>query len=125
MSDNTNVAPVDGHDGIFSVRGGGQARAWNGIQYKGGLSAKNVAARRAASDTNSGQRCSTPSTTRPAISSSSRPAYRTKCSTSATASLSSPWSRDRMQASGNTSFRSSVRRAGEVELGGARFPRAS
>ncbi len=37
--------PVDGHDGIFSVRGGGQARAWNGIQYKGGLSAKNVAAR--------------------------------------------------------------------------------
>jgi uncharacterized RmlC-like cupin family protein len=39
------IGPVDGHDGIFTLRGGGGARGWNGIQYKGGLSAKNVAAK--------------------------------------------------------------------------------
>ncbi len=33
---------VDGHDGIFSVRGGGMERGWNGIHYKQGLSGKNV-----------------------------------------------------------------------------------
>ena len=34
--------PVEGDDGILVIRGGGQRRAWNGIQYKTGLSAKNV-----------------------------------------------------------------------------------
>ncbi|MHB8625125.1 MAG: cupin domain-containing protein [Aggregatilineales bacterium] len=36
---------VDGHDGIWSVRGGGMERGWNGIHYKQGLSGKNVAAK--------------------------------------------------------------------------------
>src|SRR5947207_3072524 len=36
---------VEAHDGIAVLRGGGGARSWNGIQYKTGLSAKNVAAR--------------------------------------------------------------------------------
>src|SRR3982751_6140257 len=35
-------APVEGHDGIFVIRGGGNVRGWNGIQYKPGMSAKNV-----------------------------------------------------------------------------------
>ena len=38
-------APVEGHDGILVIRGGGNVRGWNGIQYKSGLSAKNVRAR--------------------------------------------------------------------------------
>ena len=33
---------VEGGDGIFTIRGGGNLRGWNGIQYKSGLSAKNV-----------------------------------------------------------------------------------
>src|SRR5437016_8941699 len=37
--------PVEGGDGIFVIRGGGNTRHWNGIQYKTGLSAKNVPAR--------------------------------------------------------------------------------
>jgi uncharacterized RmlC-like cupin family protein len=44
----TTTSPVgaaDGHNGIFTVRGGGRARGWNGIQYKSGLSAKNVSAK--------------------------------------------------------------------------------
>jgi uncharacterized RmlC-like cupin family protein len=49
MSDATTPSPafgaVDGRDGIFTLRGGGQARGWNGIHYKGGLSATNVGAR--------------------------------------------------------------------------------
>ena len=36
---------VDGHDGIWSVRGGGMERGWNGIHYKQGLSGKNVNAK--------------------------------------------------------------------------------
>ena len=37
---------VDGHDGIYSVRGGGATnRSWNGIRYKTGLSGKNVGAK--------------------------------------------------------------------------------
>jgi uncharacterized RmlC-like cupin family protein len=36
---------VEGRDGIFVIRGGGNTRGWNGIQYKAGLSAKNVPAR--------------------------------------------------------------------------------
>jgi uncharacterized RmlC-like cupin family protein len=37
-------APVEGHDGIFVVRRGENCRDWNGIHYRVGLSAKNVAA---------------------------------------------------------------------------------
>ena len=39
------VSPAEGHDGVLTVRGGGSTRAWNGIQYKAGLSGKNVGAR--------------------------------------------------------------------------------
>lgn len=35
---------VEGRDGISVIRGGGNVRGWNGIKYKAGLSAKNVAA---------------------------------------------------------------------------------
>ena len=48
MSDTISTSPfgpVDGRDGILTLRGGGLARGWNGIQYKGGLSAKNVGAK--------------------------------------------------------------------------------
>jgi uncharacterized RmlC-like cupin family protein len=38
------TAAVEGHDGIFVVRGGGNCRDWNNIQYQVGLSAKNVPA---------------------------------------------------------------------------------
>lgn len=37
--------PVEGGDGISVIRGGGSWRAWNGIQYRTGMSAKNVSAR--------------------------------------------------------------------------------
>src|SRR5688572_9130113 len=36
---------VEGRDGIFVIRGGGNVRGWNGIQYRTGLSAKNTGAR--------------------------------------------------------------------------------
>jgi uncharacterized RmlC-like cupin family protein len=36
---------VESSDGIFVIRGGGNTRGWNGIQYKAGLSAKNVPAK--------------------------------------------------------------------------------
>ena len=39
------IAAVEGHDGIFVVRGGGNCRDWNNIQYQVGLSGKNVGAR--------------------------------------------------------------------------------
>jgi uncharacterized RmlC-like cupin family protein len=39
------LAPVEAHDGIDVIRGGGGKRGWNGITYKTGLSAKNVNAR--------------------------------------------------------------------------------
>ena len=39
------LSAVEGVDGIFVIRGGGNVRGWNGIQYRGGLSAKNVNAR--------------------------------------------------------------------------------
>ena len=32
-------------DGIFVIRGGGNTRHWNGIEYRAGLSARNTAAR--------------------------------------------------------------------------------
>jgi len=37
---------VEGSGGILTIRGGGDARAWNGIQYKAGLSAKNAGAKK-------------------------------------------------------------------------------
>ena len=37
---------VEGGDGIFVIRGGGNRRGWNGIQYKTGMSAKNVGSRK-------------------------------------------------------------------------------
>ena len=37
---------VEGGDGVFVIRGSQNCRAWNGIQYKAGLSAKNVPARK-------------------------------------------------------------------------------
>lgn len=36
--------PVEGGDGIWVIRGGGETRGWNNIRYKTGLSAKNVGA---------------------------------------------------------------------------------
>ena len=39
-------APVEGHDGILTIRGSGTCRDWNGIRYKVGLSGKNVGATR-------------------------------------------------------------------------------
>jgi uncharacterized RmlC-like cupin family protein len=33
---------VEHHDGISVIRGGGTVRAWNGIQYQAGMSARNV-----------------------------------------------------------------------------------
>ena len=39
------MSDVERHSGIAVLRGGGAARGWNGIQYKTGLSAKNVGAR--------------------------------------------------------------------------------
>ena len=37
---------VEGGDGVFVIRGAGNCRSWNNIQYKPGLSAKNVPARK-------------------------------------------------------------------------------
>ena len=39
------AAAVEGHDGIFVVRGSETCRDWNNIHYKIGLSGKNVGAR--------------------------------------------------------------------------------
>ena len=36
---------VEGDDGIFIIRGGENWRGWNGIEYRTGLSAKNVGSR--------------------------------------------------------------------------------
>jgi uncharacterized RmlC-like cupin family protein len=33
---------VEFHDGIATIRGGGNTRGWNGIHYKTGMSSKNV-----------------------------------------------------------------------------------
>ena len=35
-------AGVEGHDGIWVIRGGGNVRGWNGIRYRTGMSGKNV-----------------------------------------------------------------------------------
>ena len=48
MSDQTAVdlaAAVEGHDGVFVVRGSRNCRDWNNIHYAVGLSGKNVGAR--------------------------------------------------------------------------------
>jgi uncharacterized RmlC-like cupin family protein len=46
MSETSNPSGVvESGDGIFVIRGGGNTRGWNGIQYKAGLSAKNVPAK--------------------------------------------------------------------------------
>jgi uncharacterized RmlC-like cupin family protein len=48
MSDRVDSAvlgPAEGADGIFVVRRGDNTRGWNGIQYRTGLSAKNVPAK--------------------------------------------------------------------------------
>ena len=37
---------VEGADGILVIRGSGNVRSWNGIQYKPGMSAKNVGSRK-------------------------------------------------------------------------------
>jgi uncharacterized RmlC-like cupin family protein len=39
------LAPAEGTGGVFCVRGGGNVRGWNGIEYRAGLSAKNTPAR--------------------------------------------------------------------------------
>jgi uncharacterized RmlC-like cupin family protein len=40
-----NLRPcVEGGDGISVIRGGGNCRSWNNIQYRAGMSAKNVGA---------------------------------------------------------------------------------
>lgn len=41
-SDKIESSSVEDHDGILCIRGGGDKRAWNGIHYKQGMSAKNV-----------------------------------------------------------------------------------
>jgi uncharacterized RmlC-like cupin family protein len=37
-----NPSSVEDHEGILTIRGGGNKRQWNGIHYKQGMSAKNV-----------------------------------------------------------------------------------
>jgi uncharacterized RmlC-like cupin family protein len=37
---------VEGADGILVIRGSGNCRSWNGIQYRPGMSAKNVGSKR-------------------------------------------------------------------------------
>ena len=39
------LPPVEGADGILTIRGSGTMRGWNGIRYKAGLSGKNVGAK--------------------------------------------------------------------------------
>jgi len=40
--DNLQKEAVEDHDGILTIRGGGEKRNWNGIHYKQGMSSKNV-----------------------------------------------------------------------------------
>jgi uncharacterized RmlC-like cupin family protein len=46
MSNPSEFGAVDGHSGIFTIRGGDNVRGWNGIRYKSGLSAKNVGSKK-------------------------------------------------------------------------------
>ncbi len=41
-NDLLQTSAVEDHDGILCIRCGGAKRAWNGIHYKQGMSAKNV-----------------------------------------------------------------------------------
>ena len=41
----SGVAAAEGSEGIFTIRGSGNVRGWNGIRYKAGLSEKNVNAK--------------------------------------------------------------------------------
>lgn len=40
--DNIQKEAVEDHEGILTIRGGGNKRNWNGIHYKQGMSSKNV-----------------------------------------------------------------------------------
>lgn len=42
QSDNIQLNAVEDHNGITTIRGGGDKRDWNGIHYKQGMSSKNV-----------------------------------------------------------------------------------
>jgi uncharacterized RmlC-like cupin family protein len=46
MDNAPELGTVEGTDGILTIRGGGNVRAWNGIRYKSGLSAKNVGSKK-------------------------------------------------------------------------------
>src|SRR5260370_34747439 len=46
MENSPELGTVEGAEGILTIRGGGNVRGWNGIQYKSGLSAKNVRAKK-------------------------------------------------------------------------------
>lgn len=47
MTDDVDLkAPVEGGDGIRTIRGSATCRGWNGITYKIGMSAGNVGSRR-------------------------------------------------------------------------------
>jgi uncharacterized RmlC-like cupin family protein len=46
MENAPELGNVEGAAGILTVRGGGSVRGWNGIRYKSGLSAKNVASKK-------------------------------------------------------------------------------
>src|SRR5215813_11975892 len=41
-----NLTPTDGGDGILCIRGSGNSRSWNGINYKTGMAARNVGAKK-------------------------------------------------------------------------------
>lgn len=45
MSESHERRDVEGDEGIVVLRGSGTCRDWNGIQYKAGISGKNVGAR--------------------------------------------------------------------------------
>ncbi len=44
--DNIELSAVEDHGGLLTIRGGGAQRNWNGIHYKQGMSAKNVATKK-------------------------------------------------------------------------------
>src|SRR5271169_4227095 len=46
MSNDPEFGNVEGANGILTIRGGDSVRGWNGIEYKTGLSAKNVPAKK-------------------------------------------------------------------------------